>query len=278
MVFPGVVATFTGQLSSRQELVAAALWAGDDAVLTGVSAARWHQAVAPGAWRPFWFITPTNHSARAMRGVNVTRTRRPDVRAWRRDPIVVARPARAIADAARELRYAAGADALVIESVQRGIVTPDDLRHEAAAGNRRWSASLRRALDYVDRSAWSFPEGLLLDVCDGSSTLPRLWANPSLSAPDGTRLPTPDGWLDDVGLAIQVHSVLYHAMSEDWEGTMMSDGVYAEHGILLLAFTPNRIRESPEWVRGRIERAYAAALSRPRPAVTALPRVLSAAG
>lgn len=276
MVLPGVVATFTGSLSPRQELVAAGLWAGDAAVLTGLCAARWHQ-VAPGArWRPFWFLVDESHAGRATRGVRVTRTRRPVERPWPRGILQIAPPARALADAARELRHTAGAESLVIEAVQRGIVTPQALRHEAEAGPRRWSARLRAALDAVDQHAWSFPEGLLLDACSPSRVLPPVWANPLLSATDGTRLPTPDGWLDDVGLAIQVHSVLYHAMSDDWEGTVIDDGIYAEHGICLVPFTPRRIREDPLWVRERIERAYLSLVGRGRPDVLAEQRSLLA--
>ncbi|WP_088318911.1 hypothetical protein [Kineosporia sp. R_H_3] len=272
LVLPGVVATFTGALSPRQELIAAALWAGEDAVLTGICAARWHQVGPLNRWRPYWFLTDVQHAARSSRGVRVTRTRRPDVRPWQRPPLLVAHPARALADAARELRYTAGADALVIEAVQRGIVSADDLRHEAEAGPRRWSAGLRRALDAVDRHAWSFPEAALLDICDRSRTLPRLWANPLLQAADGTALPTPDGWLDDVGLAIQVHSVMYHALSDEWDGTLVNDGVYAEYGICMIPFTPARLRDDPVWALERIERAHATLLGRPRPSVRATER------
>lgn len=274
MVLPGIVATFTGNLSPRQELVAAGLWAGGTSMLTGVAAARWHQASPPGIWRPYWFLTDMQHAARSTKGVRLSRTRRPDPRPWDRGAFRVVRPARALADASRELRHTSDAEALVIAAVQRGIASADDLRHEAEAGPRRWSAALRRALDAVDRHAWSFPEGELLDLCDRSRVLPPLMANPLLHAEDGTKLPTPDGWLDDVGLAIQIHSVLFHTMSADWEGTVVSDGVYAEYGICVIPFTPGRLRADPAWALERIERSYESLKDRTRPRVRARERGL----
>jgi hypothetical protein len=278
MPLPGVVATFTGALTPRQELVAASLWAGDDAVLTGICAARFHQVGPLNHWRPFWFLVGCGRAGRASRGVRVTRTRRPDPRPWQRGPLLVASPKRALADAARELRHSSDAEALVIEAVQRGVVSADALRHEAEAGPRRWSSRLRSALDVVDRNAWSFPEGLLFDVCERSCVLPTVWLNPSLTTSGGESLPTPDGWIDEVGLAIQVHSVLYHALSQDWEGTVVDDGVYAEHGICMIPFTPARIRDDPGWVLARIERAYTTLRERPRPVVTAVERGALAVG
>jgi len=76
---------------------------------------------------------------------------------------------------------------------------------------------------------------------------------------------TPDGWFDDVALAVQVHSRRYHAGELDWEKTVSGDGAFAEHGIALVAVTPRQIsRDAPSVLR-RVERAYEQAASRPRP-------------
>jgi hypothetical protein len=42
------------------------------------------------------------------------------------------------------------------------------------------------------------------------------------------RLPTPDGWFDDVALAVQVHSRRHHAGELDWEATVAADGAFAD--------------------------------------------------
>jgi hypothetical protein len=98
-----------------------------------------------------------------------------------------------------------------------------------------------------------------------------MWANPALRV-GAVRLPTPDGWFDDVGLAVQVHSKRYHAGELDWEKTVSGDGVFAEHGIPLVAVTPRQISSQPEAVLARIERAYEQAARRPRPVVVATRR------
>ncbi len=159
----------------------------------------------------------------------------------------------------------------MIEAVQRRLVTVEELRHELEAGPRQGSTALRAALAEAEAHAWSVPEAELATLVRRRGTLPEMWANPSLSA-GGVRLPTPDGWFDDVGLAVQVHSKRYHAGELDWEQTVSGDGVYAEHGIALVAVTPRQIATQPDAVVARIERAYRHAALRPRPEVTARQR------
>lgn len=95
---------------------------------------------------------------------------------------------------------------------------------------------------------------------------------PFLTGPDDVRLPIPDGWFDDVGLAVQVHSWRWHASPTDWDATVMADGVFAEYGIPVVAVTPRALRQAPNDVLRRIERALAQASGRPRPDVVAVPR------
>jgi hypothetical protein len=118
---------------------------------------------------------------------------------------------------------------------------------------------------------WSKPEGDLLRLVSSSRVLPHGWPNPLLTAGHGVRLPTPDLWFDDVALAVQVHSRRYHGSPADWDDTVASDGVYAEHGVPVVAVTPHMIGADADGTLRRIEAAYRAALARPRPAVVARP-------
>jgi hypothetical protein len=129
---------------------------------------------------------------------------------------------------------------------------------------------LRRALAEAEEGAWSVPEADLARIVHASGTLPAMWANPQLWI-GGRRLPTPDGWFDDVALAVQVHSRKYHAGELDWEATVAADAVFVEHGVPVLAVTPSQIARDPDGVLGRIERAHASACLRPRPQVVATP-------
>jgi len=112
----------------------------------------------------------------------------------------------------------------------------------------------------------------LLDLLATSRVLPPAWPNPELRAPDGTVLPSPDAWFDDVGLAVQVHSAQHHSSPSDWGRTVRVDSVFAEYGISRLAVTPHDVRTNGRQVLDRIERAHAAHAGLPRPAVSMTPR------
>lgn len=177
-----------------------------------------------------------------------------------------------MADTARLLRTSDDVTTLVLEAVQRGVTSIPALRHELEAGGRPGSLLLRQALGIAELGVWSLPESGLETALAHSRTLPAVMANPELRTSTGERLPTPDGWFDDVGLALQVHSLRWHALGADWEGTVIRDSVFVEHGITVVAFTPQRISTDPDWVVRRVETIHAALSGRGRPAVVVSPR------
>lgn len=256
IVLPGVLALFTGDLSDRQRLLAAALYAGADAQLAGISAVRWHglgDVPDDGRHR---FLVPASCGIRSSGFVIMKRTTRPDVRPWRRGLLTVCSPARAVVDAGRELRHPEAVRALVLAAVQRRRVRPGHLLAEVEAGAIRGSAVVRRAVADAHTGAWSVPELDVLSAASRSPILPRIWPNPVLMARDGTTLPTPDGWIDDVGLAIQVHSRQYHLRDEHWEATVSADTMLGEYGVPVIAVTPRGFAEDPAGFVARLERAY----------------------
>lgn len=220
LVLPGVVATVTGALTPRQRLVAGQLLAGPEAVISGPTAAAWHGIRAAAPDGRVQLQVPTHLAARRHGFVVVIRTARPDHAPWARGPLRLASPARAAMDAARQARTHDDCRCILLEAMQRGLVRLRDLRHELEAGPVRGSASARRALAEAEGGAWSAPEADLAAVLGTSNVLPTMMANPELRTPSGERLPTPDGWIDEVGLAIQVHSRRYHA--EPGNGTRRS--------------------------------------------------------
>jgi hypothetical protein len=68
-----------------------------------------------------------------------------------------------------------------------------------------------------------------------------------------------------------VHSYLHHAGPDEWDGTVMTDGILVEHGVVVVGLTPRAIRNRAETVRVRVERAYEQARRRPRPRILAVP-------
>ena len=116
------------------------------------------------------------------------------------------------------------------------------------------------------------PESELLDLVARSSVLHTPWANPLLVGPTGVRLTTPDAWFDDVAFAVMVHSRRHHADGDQWDDTVDRDGDLVAAGVVVVGVTPRRLRQRPEVVLARLERAYISARGRRRPAVRATPR------
>jgi len=273
LVLPHVVLTGRGPLSGAQQLLAAVLEVGDGAVVTGHRACAWHGLRSAYGNRPVTVLAGPTQASRQLGFVVVRRTARPDPRAVARGVVRIASTARAVADAARDAHDLGEARAVVLEAVQRRLVRVEDLEHEVEAGPRHGSRTARAAVRDARAGSWSVPEAELLHRCSRSAVLPRPWPNPWLEADDGTPLVSPDLWFDDVGLAVMVHSRAHHLRDEDWEGTVESDGRLAEHGVLVVAFTPRSIRLRPDEVVARIERVYRSALRAGR----ARPRVRMAA-
>jgi hypothetical protein len=213
-------------------------------MITGVTAARWHGLTCDGAGEVHVEV-PQDRRPRSASFVVVRRTTRPDPRPWQRPPFVLVSRQRAVATAARDAPEQRTATALVREAVRRRLVRVEDLRHELETGQRAGSALLRRAVEAAEAGSWSIPEADLGRLVATSRVLARPWFNPELFTSDGTRLPRPDGWFDDVALALQVHSYRHHALPQDWDGTVMSDGILVEHGVVVLTLTPHPITSRP---------------------------------
>jgi hypothetical protein len=259
IVLPRVLALFTGTLDAEQRLIAGQLWAGTGAQLAGLTAAKWHDLPeVPGDCVVRLLVPWTGRHRREGFAVR-WRTRRPDPHAWQRGPLTICSPARSLVDAAREVREPTRIRQMLIAATQQGRVREADLRSELEAGAVRWSATVRAALNDVSTGAWSAPELEVLKELSLSTILPRVWPNPELQTPDGHRLPTPDFWIDEVGLAGQIHSRQYHARDADWERTVSADSAFAEHGVTVVAVTPTGFRQNPGAFRERVERAYVAA-------------------
>jgi hypothetical protein len=273
LVLPGVVALFTGSLDPGQRLVAAQLLAGPEAMIASRSAARWHGLVDWPDDGVVRVLVGVGQSARRVGFVVVRRTRRPDPRPWHRGPLTLCSPARALVDTLRECGGGRDAQAAVVAAVQRRLVRLDDLADEVEAGPVRASAGARRAVAVARTGVWSVAEADALTVLATSRILPRVWPNPRLLDAEGRSLPTPDGFIDDVGLAIQVHSRRYHGKDEDWVATVESDTAIGEHGVHVVGVTPQTLTERPDHFRERVERTYLslARLGR-RPAVRMVPR------
>ena len=158
---------------------------------------------------------------------------------------------------------------MFIEAVQRRLTTLEALAEWVYRLRPRDAAAVLVALQAAGSGAWSVPEHELLALMRTSTVLPQAWPNPRLHDAAGLRLTTPDAWLDDVAMALMVHSRRYHSTGEDWDATVSADADLVAAGVVVVGVTPRQIRSEGRAVLARIEQAWLTACSRPRPPVTA---------
>ncbi|MHC1563375.1 hypothetical protein ACR9E3_30840 [Actinomycetospora sp. C-140] len=266
----GVISLTGPPKTADQRSAAALLYGGDGAVLSGSAAARLHGLQRVPDDRGALLVLVDHRRHRVSRApITVERTHRLP------EPVVVnglriAPVARAVLDAARRLRDLDQIRALLAEAVQRGLVSVRALRRELAAGCQRGTAKVRRVLVELDDGVRSAPEAWARSI---AATIPEfssiVW-NPRLVLEDGTWLADPDGWLDEVGLAWEIHSFKHHGDPEAFDATLHREARMTGHAVHVVAHTPRQLRDDRAQVRADLLAAHAVASARPRPAVHAL--------
>jgi hypothetical protein len=255
-VLSGLYATFTEDLTDEHRLIAAALYGGDGAQITGAAALRWHNVRYAPRGDHIDVLIPATVKRSSQDFVRIIRTTRLDPHSRLRPALEVCAIARAAADAARASRRLREVRAFVGEVVQRRLTTLPELVDELRDGPAAGSAVLRRVLDDLAAGVRSAPEAEFRDLIQRSKVLPPvLWNAPLVSAA-GLRLPTPDGWIQDVGIALEVDSREHHSSQDGWSRTLDRHNQLAAVGVLTLHFTPRQIRETPERVLQMVEAAY----------------------
>jgi hypothetical protein len=267
-LLPGVYLAVTGTPTAEQREMAALLYAGPSAVLTGPAALRRHGLRVPDTG-----IVDVLVAARCQRkSAAFTRLHRsnamPEIMCLDHG-ISFALVARAVADTVRQLTSLRDARAVVAEAVQTRRCHVDLLVGELRAGPRRGSALLRQALAEVADGIRSAAEGDLHTLLKRSG-LPMPMFNPLLFY-GRLFIAKPDAWWPEAGVAAEVESREWHLSPEDWERTLERDAVMSKHGIIVLHFTPRQIRTQPEAVIATISQALTAARQRPAPPLRAVP-------
>jgi len=275
-VLPGVHLVDGGMPTRQQREMAALLYAGPDALLTGTSALRHHGVRALGLQEvsddvaerpePVHVLIPHQRRRLSTGYVRVERTHRFPAVVIRRRGVAMSSVPRSVGDAARRSRRPSDVAALVAEVVQRGLATVPELDEELRVGARRGSGLFRDALMSVSGGARSAPEGDLARLLE-SAGIPSVRYNAVLATESGRHVATSDAWLDDVGLAIEVDSVAHHTSPDDFARTLRRNARYAAAGVLVLGVLPADLRDRPSAVLHEVLAARAAAGARPRPRV-----------
>jgi hypothetical protein len=145
-VLPSVYASFNGYLTPRQRWLAALLYAGAGATLTGRVALGLYGVRSAPSDPYVRVLVPHVRQVPSVDFVRVHRTRRPDPNASTAGLIRACSPTRAVADACRWSRDLGAIRVLVDEVLRSGLVSMDDLDHEVRGGPTGGSALLRLAL------------------------------------------------------------------------------------------------------------------------------------
>lgn len=273
LVFPGVVAPHCGPVPQRTRQAGAALWAGRRAVLSGSAGLILHGLESPIRNAGLNFLVPQGVRSRQFRDARAIRTDRWVEVGLRVGCVAVASAERCLADAVR-WSHVIGDDALAVglAALQQELVTSKRLTKEILHGRRNHMATLLDAVETFDCGAWSRPESVMFEVLSLSPVIPTLLLNPRLTLPDGKRLPTPDGYIPEAGLAIQVHSRRYHSRDAQWQRTVETDAALTRAGITVLGVTPLTLYREPERFRADAEETYRRLVGRPIPELRITPR------
>src|SRR5580658_6634742 len=260
-VLPGIYHTRTGPLSGAQREIAAVLYAGPGCMITGPAALE-QQGVRVPMCDFVDVLIPQERQRQSVGFVRAHRTGRMPERPWGHGGILWAPPARAISDAVRGEFELANVRALVADAVQHRKCTIGQLTEELRLGPRRGSGLLRTVLEEVAEGVASAAEGDLRRLIR-SGRLPEPVYNPDLYV-GSEFLARPDVWWRDAGVAAELDSREWHLSPDQWTRTMARHARMSAQGIIVLHFTPGRIRSDGAQVVAELRSAIEAGLRRPR--------------
>jgi len=266
-ILPRVYLAATGTPTPLQKEIATVLYTGPDSVITGLTALRRHGLHVPD--RPdISVLVPAQQSRLSRSFAHVRPTTRMPARVCFEGPVQFALPARAVADAARELDSFREVRAVVADAVQRRSCRIDSLREELASGPTRYSAWLRHSLAEVADGIRSVAEGDFRHLVQRSG-LPMPMFNARLYNGE-VFIAVADAWWGDAGVVAEVDSRAWHLSPEDWERTAQRHARMSAHGIIVLHFSPSKIWNESARVEAEVRSALAAGRARPTLAVRAV--------
>jgi hypothetical protein len=253
VLLPGVYLAATGTPTLLQQEMAALLYAGPGSLITGLAAVRQHHIRGP-VTEFVDVLIPASRRHRDTAFVRVHRTTHLPARAWQVGPLRFSLPARAIADAARDLTSLRDVRAMVADAVQSRTCTVRNLAEELSKSPSAGSRLFREALTDVADGIRSAAEGDLKDLL-AKSGLPMPLFNAAICDAQGTFIAKPDAWWPEHGVAVEVESHEWHMSPQDHTRTLERQRRMGKYGIVVLPFTPKEIRTQPARVLAEIRAA-----------------------
>lgn len=244
-VLPNVFLTHQGELTKRQMMIAALLWAGPHALIDARDACRFHgiKAVAPVEEEVDVWI-PGDGGVRSTGFVNVRRSvARPSI--VRTDALRYVDAATAVVAAARRMAKERAVLAAFSDALQRRVCTEHELLQAHIRATRRNALSADHALAALAAGARSVPEVGFADLARASSVLPPLLYNALLRLPDGRQI-SPDALAEDAALVHETNGKQSHAREDLFEDMQERHEVMTIAGLTVMHSTPRQL-----WTKGR---------------------------
>lgn len=248
-MLPRVYAVGVEHTAPTARVRATALWAGDDAVITGTAAAWWW-GLLEDAPHSVTVVVPPKRRMSPIKGINVLRASLDELEVDQHRRLRVTSPAATCLYLARNgqpdllesaLRQGLGAD-LLDETLELG-------RH------RRGQVGARRSRERVRDNPWSAPESSLHRLLRDSG-ITGWTANPRLQLADGAR--HPDVLFAEVKLIVEIDGTRYHRTPEQIANDLRRQNAFVDECYTILRFTPAEIADEPDrvvtLVRRTIER------------------------
>ncbi|WP_460406853.1 hypothetical protein [Actinophytocola sediminis] len=263
---PGIVVLSNSPPSRRQLIEAALLYAGEQAMVTGIEACRQHGLKNLPDDTSVHLLLPADRKIISCDYAIIERTTRlPEPVA--RDGIPVAPLSRSVLDACRRLRAHEPVSAIIAEAVQRKRLHPDHLRDELEKGSQRGSSVPREVLRDIAAGARSVAEIDAMRIWARTGLTPLVW-NYELFDASGAFIARPDAWCPEVGLAWEIDSYEFHFTKNEYARTIERNARYAANGIVVLQTLPRRLRTDPDAVAAELIAAHQAAARHPLPEVS----------
>jgi hypothetical protein len=268
VVLPGIYLSHNGLLAAGQREMAAVLYAGPDSVITGAAAVTRHGL----SWTnsdDVDVLVPHASKRQSHGFVRVHRTRRMPEAPVYIDGLRWAPAARAVADATRGHLELRDVRALVASAVQQRRCTVGQLLTELREGPTQGSGALRAALEEVADGVASAAEGDMRKLIKRGG-LPEPLYNPRLYV-GSDFLAEPDLYWREAGVAGEVDSREWHLSPELWARTLERHSRMSAQGIIVVHYTPRRIRTDGAQVVAELRSAIEAGRRRPALAVRVVP-------
>ncbi|WET78588.1 hypothetical protein P3102_31795 [Amycolatopsis sp. QT-25] len=265
-LLPGIVLLSKEQPTARQRVEAALMLTDSRGIVTGFEAARRYGLRQSGPHGTVHLLIPQHRKVRSVKFAIIERTiALPERRVLEGVPL--AAPARAILDGVRRIRDLDPVRALLIEAVEAGLCTADELSVELESGSRRGTALPRAILRELSNDVKSVPEAAALAIWKKAG-LPPAERNVKIFDAFGNYIGMPDSWCDELAMAWELDSYAYHFGRDAYRKTLHRNNRYAAAGIVVVQTLPSRIRDEPDKVAAELRAAANAAAKRPRPDVT----------